>query len=397
MKRYLSFAAAAGLAVALTGCGSGSGSSDATGIKLMVIGDLQTPVQAYPQLVDGAKAAANKINASGGVNGQKITILSCNTQGDPNVSATCARQAVSDHVSAVVGMLAVQSTSVMPILDQAKIPSIAPFGINSVEMTSAQSFPIASAEQQLIGAVVAMPGWDSCKHPAVIYDTDLPSATESAKAAKAIYAGLSPAVSVKLVPATLSTVDYRPQTATALAGGTDCAWTFSSTPAMLALIKAAAASGQDIKMGNNASTLTAQNIEQVGYKGKGLYVSSPFKLPGSPEGDAFDAGFRAVSASAPDDQNAEEAYAGVQMFASAAKSLKDFSGPNVLAALNSATDLNVPVLPTLHAYKSNSGVAVCPRCAAFGEFGYQWNGTKFVPTSSTAVDIKPYLTKYLAD
>jgi hypothetical protein len=70
--------------------------------------------------------------------------------------------------------------------------------------------------------------------------------------------------------------------------------------------------------------------------------------------------------------------------------------PAVLAALNSAQSLSVPVLPTVRAYLSDSGVATCPRCPTFDEFGYQWNQTKYTPVGAS-VDTKPYLTKYLSN
>ncbi len=131
MRRSLALYVAGLLAVSLAACssqsggsatsasgGSGASASVTTGsaIKLMVIADLETPVQALPQIVTGAQAAANQVNAAGGVNGRKIEILSCNTQGNPNVSASCAREAVSDHVAAVVGLLSITSSSVIPIL-----------------------------------------------------------------------------------------------------------------------------------------------------------------------------------------------------------------------------------------------------------------------------------------
>ena len=371
-----------------------SGASSATPIKLMVIGDLQTPVQAFPQLVQGAQAAANTINASGGVNGHQITILSCNTQGDPNVSASCARSAVSDKVSAVVGMLAIQSTPVVQILQQANIPSIGSFGINAIEDSSPVSFPIQAAVGQEVGAVVSMPGWQSCVHPAVMYDSDLPSAAQSAQVVKRIYAAQSPARSLTLVPVTTTQVQYAPQIATLLSGGTDCAWTFSTTTPMLALIKQVATSGQKVKLGNNAATLTAQNLQQLGSAGDGVYISSQFELPGTTAGDAFATALKAVSSSAPDDVIAEDAYASVQIFADAAKNLTDFSGPSVLHALDADTNFNVPVLPALKSFPANSQVAGSARVPMFDVYSYQWTGSKLVQQSSNPMNVKSFLTQY---
>ena len=167
MKRRAVIGGLLAATLGLTACGNSddSGSASDSGIKLMVIGDLETPVQALPQLVVAAKAAAKEINAAGGVNGQEITILSCNTQGDPNVSASCARKAVSERVSAVVGMLSLTSSSIMPILEAAKIPSIGTTDINPVDHTSPVSFPFNSSAVNLVAQVVSLPGLGRVQAP----------------------------------------------------------------------------------------------------------------------------------------------------------------------------------------------------------------------------------------
>jgi ABC-type branched-subunit amino acid transport system substrate-binding protein len=360
----------------------------------MVIGDIQTPVQALPQIVTGAQAAAKKLNAAGGIAGHQITILSCNTQGDPNVSAACARSAVSDHVSAVVGMLALTSASIVPILQAANIPVLGSFDINSVDHISPVSFPFDSSAVQLVGEIVAMPGWQSCKHPAMLYDSDLDSAARAAVVMKKIYAALNPPVQAKIVPITTTTTNFTAQIATLLSGGTDCAWTGSTPTPMLSLIKAVAASGQNVKLGNNASTLTAAQLQQLGAAGKGVYISSSFQLPSTPAGDAFAQAMTSINAKAQDDQDAEGSYAAVLILAAVGKSLTNFSGPSVLAALNAAQNIDVGVLPLIKSFPANGGVASIPRVSIFGEYDYEWDGSALHITSTTPVDVEPYLLKY---
>lgn len=399
MKRLVAIGGIAAMTITAAcsssgGAASDSGGSNSGSVKLMVIGDLQTPIQAIPQLVTGAKAAANKVNAAGGVNGHKISIESCNTQGDPNVSAACARKAVSDHVAAVVGMLALTSANVVPILEAAHIPAIGSFDINSVDHMSPVSFPLDSSAVQLVGEIVAVPGWQSCKHPAMLYDSDLDSAKRAANTMKNLYASLSPSVKAKTVAITTTTTDFRAQIAALLDGGTDCAWTASTPTPMLALVKAAAASGQHVKLANNASTLTADQLKGLGSAGKGVYISSSFLLPGTSAGDTFAADMKSVDSSAPADQNAEDAYASVLILANVAKTLAVYTGPKVLAALNSAKNIEVGVLPTIASFPASGGVASIPRVSIFDEYGYQWDGSKLTPASSTPVDVKPYLIKY---
>jgi ABC-type branched-subunit amino acid transport system substrate-binding protein len=401
MRRKIVFTLGAALVVLLAACSSSGrnvalSSSNGSGsvIKLMVIADLETPVQALPQIETGAQAAASKVNAAGGVDGHKIEILSCNTQGNPNVSASCARAAVSDHVAAVVGLLSLTSSSVIPILQAAGIPSIGTTDINPSDHTSPVSYPIDSSAVQLVGEVVAMPGWNVCQHPAMLYDTDIDSAVRAADLMKRLYASLTPAVTAKLVPITTSMTDYTPQIAAALSGGTDCAWTASNSTPMLALIKAVAASGQKVKLANNAATLSGSQLQQLGTTAKDVYISSEFELPGTSAGNQFAAAMRETDSSSSQDQNAESAYASVLIFAATAKSLTSFSGTNVMHALNTATNIDVPVLAPINSFPASGGVAAVPRVTIFTEYAYQWTGSKLIQLSAKPIDVKPYLLKY---
>jgi ABC-type branched-subunit amino acid transport system substrate-binding protein len=395
MKRHAALVGILAIAAGLSACeASGDTGSDSNAIKVMVIGDLDTPVLAMPQLVVGAEAAAKTINAAGGVNGRKITVLSCNTQGDPNVSSSCARKAVSEHVSAVIGLLSLTSSTILPVLEAAKIPAIGTTDINPVDHTSPVSFPLDSSTVQLVAQVVAMPGWQDCKHPAMVYNSDLESASRAAKTFQNLYASLEMPVAAKTVAVTMSMTDVRAQIATLLGGGTDCAWTASTPTPALALVKAVAGSGQDVKLGNNAATLGGEDLKRLGDDAKGVYIASPFKLPGTPEGDAFAAAMDAVDSSAPKDQHAESAYAAVLILADAAKGLTDFSAPKILDALNSAKDVNVGVLAPISAFPSDGGVSWIPRVAIFEEFEYQWDGQALKPISQTPIDMKPYLLEH---
>src|SRR5207302_5065094 len=117
----------------------GSAGTSSTPIKLMVIGELSSPAISVPQLVTGAQAAINSANAAGGVHGHKLELLSCNTQTDPNVAAGCARQAVTEKVSAVVGMLSLEGNSVQPIIAAANTPTIANQAPAPLDYTSPNS------------------------------------------------------------------------------------------------------------------------------------------------------------------------------------------------------------------------------------------------------------------
>lgn|GEM_PF-4913416 len=124
------------------------------------------------------------------MNGHPIDLISCNSQADPNAASTCARQAVSDHVAAVVGLSSLQSGAALDILEAAKIPAIGSTDINPQDQTSPISYPIQSVDIQAVAEVVMTPGWDSCKRPAFMTDSDIPALVQAVKLISSLYATL---------------------------------------------------------------------------------------------------------------------------------------------------------------------------------------------------------------
>src|SRR3984957_14935877 len=93
----------------------------------------------------GQRGFWDRIDASGGVDGHQITFTTCSdgtfiaqTQ---DLSATCAEQAVSDHVLAVVGSNSDYDSVVYPVLAAAKIADIGSFPDTSADNTSLESTP----------------------------------------------------------------------------------------------------------------------------------------------------------------------------------------------------------------------------------------------------------------
>ena len=87
----------------------------------MAFGQFQASTFSYPEGQTAIEAAAMSLNAAGGINGHPIQVAACNDQGDPNVAAQCARQAVSDGDVAVLGSYSQNAGQVLPILQAANI------------------------------------------------------------------------------------------------------------------------------------------------------------------------------------------------------------------------------------------------------------------------------------
>jgi branched-chain amino acid transport system substrate-binding protein len=101
-------------------------------IKIGVAGPITGPYAKFgEQLVKGATAAAEKINASGGINGKQIEIVQGDDQCDPKQARAVANTFVNEEVHAVVGHFC--SSSSIPageVYDEANLLQITPASTN---------------------------------------------------------------------------------------------------------------------------------------------------------------------------------------------------------------------------------------------------------------------------
>ena len=129
-------------------------------IKLMTLTSETGPMM-FPEIAASAKAAAKAINAAGGVSGRMIEIITCDDKLTPEAGADCARKAISEKVTAVVGAsTGVSGDAYMPILEKAGIPSVANIPNSTAETTSPLSYPISSSALLIVagGSVLKAAG-----------------------------------------------------------------------------------------------------------------------------------------------------------------------------------------------------------------------------------------------
>jgi ABC-type branched-subunit amino acid transport system substrate-binding protein len=127
--------------------GSGTASAGASGstsaaspLKVMVISADKNSVYQFPTIWTMAQDFAQMQNAAGGVNGHPIQVITCNDQADPNKAVACAREAVADKVTALVGGLTLYDNAVFPIITAAGIPWIGLNPLGSLGYTSPDSY-----------------------------------------------------------------------------------------------------------------------------------------------------------------------------------------------------------------------------------------------------------------
>jgi len=110
-------------AVAATLASTAAGTSSKKPVlKIGLIGSM-TGAIAFPEIVTGAQAAVNAINAAGGVRGYVLQLDTCDNQFDQNLDATCGQKMVSDKVFAMAGGFSLFTTH-LTATDAAGIPDI---------------------------------------------------------------------------------------------------------------------------------------------------------------------------------------------------------------------------------------------------------------------------------
>ncbi|MEU9170706.1 ABC transporter substrate-binding protein [Streptomyces sp. NPDC048420] len=138
------------------GCGvvpGTTGGSGDTPIKVMTWAPSDTNATNKPGMPAFAQAYARWINSKGGINGRKLTVLTCNDHNDGVAAAKCARRAVKENVVAVVGSYSQYGDSFFPPLENAGIPYIGGYGVTNAEFTSPLSYPVNGGQPTLLAGL----------------------------------------------------------------------------------------------------------------------------------------------------------------------------------------------------------------------------------------------------
>ena len=210
-----------GTLAACAGSKGGTASGDSSSqVTAMVITDRTDPSGnsfAYPKNGSVAQSWADWVNAHGGINGRKVNLIICDAQVNANKTADCAREAVQDHVSAVVASYAANSAEIEPILAPAKIPYMSSYPVAPSDYNAPIDFPTTSTPFILSG--MGYIAGKLCKHPTLM-SLQQPSLEFNDKAITAgVKAGGGSLVRTIVVPQQVT--DYAPIASQAIQGS-DC-------------------------------------------------------------------------------------------------------------------------------------------------------------------------------
>ncbi len=351
-------------------------------IKLMVIHEVEAGA-ANPEIVEGADAAAQAINATGGVGGRPIEIISCDTRNDPNTAAECGRQAVNENVVAVVGTITPHDGEFLPLLEQNKIPSVGHLPATPASFSSPAVFAMyGGSTTNFAGLAAAVAEAGATKISLARIDLDAAAALGQFADMGLARSGLSIAHDV---PIPLGAPDMSTYAAAALADGVDGVIVGVAAQDAINLIQALRQASPEVKIAM-ISTQMGDVLDALGEEGsEGLLLSEALSDEIDTAGaqqykdDMAVAGF--------DDLTAFRinGWASVRLVADVASELPDITAPAVFDAFNAVTEIRTGVSAPLQ--WQQAPIPDLPRVFNWCVLTLEVTGGDEVPTTGTFTDV----------
>ena len=283
-------AAMCAFAITATACSSSNGSTStpsttarstsaataaaATGsaINIGVIQPTNTAIYNAGDEVAAVRAAVLGINAEGGINGHKVVVDYCNSQDDPNATAACVRQMISDKVVELASGIDILGPSMVQSLSAAGIPVVDEDALSLGEMTAATAFPLTGGIQSaesIEAYVAAQKGFKKIllvANSGNAFETSFEAAiSASAKKHGIAYAGV-----VDFPVAGVS--DFSPYAAKIVNSGADIVSIPLSIDQAIPLIQAVRALGSKVAFIINSGAFTNADIAKNAALVNGLYI-----------------------------------------------------------------------------------------------------------------------------
>ena len=137
--------------------GSGTPAAQPTGAPLLLgyVTQENSAVGSFPETRIAAQAAAAYANSElNGVNGRPIKLVTCATNGSPELSQDCANKLVAQHPVAVVGGVDVGAEAAMDVYKTAGIPYVSGSPQLNGELNSSNSFSLTGGTAaELLGII----------------------------------------------------------------------------------------------------------------------------------------------------------------------------------------------------------------------------------------------------
>jgi ABC-type branched-subunit amino acid transport system substrate-binding protein len=220
------FVFAVGAILILAACGGSTPSGSGLGTGALVVGVIAPFTGADaglgPAYYAACLPAALSINNNGGVGGRMLSCSKFDTRGEPADAVPAANQMVASTsgLMAVVGCTSDEASSVVPIIDRAKIPMFCMTGQSEFNKTTAKYFHrLVPADvydaYAMVGSAIYGPGHTPYKKAALVFGNDIGSQAFVQPATNA-FTKLGGTITINQ-PISLTASSYRTEVAAMLA------------------------------------------------------------------------------------------------------------------------------------------------------------------------------------
>jgi ABC-type branched-subunit amino acid transport system substrate-binding protein len=226
----------------------------------------------------GLQAEIGAWNAAGGIDGHHIQYVFCSA--GPNISAetqdlaaSCAQQAVSGGILALVGDFDDYDNATIPIAQAAHLPVIGEFSFSPIDFTSPDSTPDLSTDDAISGGIgLELATVGNCKRIGTlgIAGTATTASDDQSMAAGAKFGG---AKVVGQLDVSSTVADFAPSVAILESDHADCIADDLSSNDTGPLLTAINDTGQQLKLGVNDTEVPQAVISAVGPSINGVYAS----------------------------------------------------------------------------------------------------------------------------
>jgi ABC-type branched-subunit amino acid transport system substrate-binding protein len=389
VKRRFALLATAMLSVAalvvVSGASAGAKTSG-TPIKLMAIGPISAPGFSIASIPVGAQIAINQINASGGVNGHPLKLIQCNDENNPNTATSCARQAISDKVAAVVGGLSIYDLDIVPYLKKANIAWIGEASDDAYGHADTNMFNVGDEGITINVAIGEAAVAKGCQKVAIVLSALSPPSA-AAQMTAGVKAGGHGATVVGTFTPPATNPDWASIASAVRSAGAQCIDAQTGPTETGGLIAAVDAGTPALKMFFLSGGLPSTLLTQLGSAANGVYASAGFWPETSKQG-AVPYLVKESKALAPKvafDGFTEHGYASVEVFAQAAKGLKSVTAPAILKALPKIKNFNTKLGAIISFQKPYA--AGYPRLFNPNIYVYQARGGNFYLAQSKPLSV----------
>ncbi|HEX3512161.1 MAG TPA: ABC transporter substrate-binding protein [Solirubrobacteraceae bacterium] len=395
-RRRLGVVGTIAASVALGACGSSSHRTTPTTpaatprtipsgvpIKVMIAGTLDGPTE-LPELPHGAEAAADQINAEGGVKGRPIDVIVCDDN-NPSPDA-CARKAVSEHVAAVVGS---QSNGINPILEASGIPQVGPYPFINDDYTQPNSFPVSAGSAAAGGAVKLLAGLGI--HKIVPLALTGASATSTAVSFMQQTAAKTPGITISsTIGLPFPSTDLSAEVSKAASSGAEAMVVLAFPTQNVQVLQAARAAGVTQKLVFSSATFPQALVDHLKSAANGVYTISSF-LPVSSTAPAMQRFNREMAKYAPGQELSDislNSWAAMQTFAIAATHARTIDARGITRVLPTLGTIELGVTAPF-SFAHAGALSTAPRVVNLGTFGGVVKNGVITALSSTPTPAYP--------